>query len=65
MGLGQPYTTSNRLIVVPYWLAAAVFALAPSAWMIARRRRFGLLGVMILMAALAVVLACLRPPAGS
>jgi hypothetical protein len=32
MGLGRPYTTSERLIVAPYWFPAIVFALAPLAW---------------------------------
>jgi hypothetical protein len=64
MGMGRPYTTSNRLIVVPYWCPAAVFALAPLAWIIGTRRRFGLLSVMILVAVTAVVLACSRPPTG-
>lgn len=63
-GLGQPYTITNRLIVVPYWFPAAVFALPPVAWLIATRRRFGLLSAMLLMAAIAVVLAGLRPPHG-
>jgi hypothetical protein len=60
-GLGQSYTTTNRLIVVPYWFPAAVFALAPLLWVIRTRRRLGLLGVMILVAAIALFLACLRP----
>ncbi len=63
--MGQVITTSHRLIVVPYWFPAGVFALAPLAWLMRTRGRFGLLGVMILVAAIAVVLACLRPPAGS
>ena len=62
--MGQVITTSHRLIVVPYWFPSGVFALAPFAWLIRTRGRFGLLGVMILVAAIAVVLACLRPPAG-
>jgi len=33
MAAGQVYTTTQRLIVVPYWLHAGVFALAPLAWM--------------------------------
>jgi hypothetical protein len=65
LGMGQPYTTSHRLVVVPYCFPAAVFALAPLAWLIGTRRRFGLLGVMILVAAIAVFLACSRPPEGS
>jgi hypothetical protein len=63
--LGQPFTITSRLIVMPYWFPAAVFALAPHSWAIRTRRRLGLLGVMILVAAIAVFLACLRPPAGS
>jgi len=55
----------ERLIIVPYWFPAGFFALAPVARLIGTRRRFGLLAVMILVAAIAVVLACLRPPAGS
>jgi hypothetical protein len=39
MGMGQPYTTSNRLIVVPYWFPAGVFALAPLAWVLSRYRK--------------------------
>jgi hypothetical protein len=64
-GLGQAYSITNRLIVVPYWFLAAVFALPPVAWLIGTRRRFGLLAAMLLVAAVAVVLAGLRPPAGS
>jgi hypothetical protein len=61
-GLGQSYTIANRLIVVPYWFLAAVFALPPVAWLIRTRRRFGLLAAMLLVAAVAIVLAALRPP---
>jgi hypothetical protein len=64
-GLGQSYTNANRLIVVPYWFLAAVFALPPVAWLIRTRRRFGLLAAMLLVAAIAIVLAALRPPSGS
>ena len=64
-GLGQPYTIRSRLIVVPYWFLAAVFALPPLAWLIGTRRRLGLLAAMLLVAAIAVVLAGLRPPSGS
>jgi hypothetical protein len=60
-GLGQSYTIRNRLIVVPYWFPAAVFALPPVAWLIGTRRRFGVLTAMLLVAAIAVVLAGLRP----
>jgi len=63
--MGQVITTSHRLIVVPYWFPAGFFALAPFAWLIRTKRRLGLLGLMILVAAFAVVLACLRPPAAS
>jgi hypothetical protein len=38
MGMGQPYTISNRLIVVPYWFPAGVFALVPFAWIAWRYR---------------------------
>ena len=65
MGFGQPYSTPQRLIVVPYWFLAAIFALPPVAWIIGRKSRFGILGVMILVAAIAVLLACMRPPAVS
>lgn len=58
-------TTSHRLIIVPYWFPAGLFALAPLARLIGTRGRLGLLGVMIAVAAIAVVLACLRPPPGS
>jgi hypothetical protein len=64
-GLGQSYTIPNRLIVVPYWFLAAVSALPPVAWLIGTRRRFGLLAAMLLVAAIAVVLAGLRPPSDS
>jgi hypothetical protein len=64
-GLGQSYTIRSRLIVVPYWFLAAVFALPPLAWLIGTRRRLGLLAAMLLVAAIAVVLAGLRPPSGS
>jgi hypothetical protein len=62
---GGIITTSHRLIVVPYWFPAAVFASVPIAWMIGTRKRFGLLAVMILVVEIAVVLGCLRPPAAS
>ena len=62
---GGVITTTHRLIVVPYWFPAAVFASAPIAWMIGTRKRFGLLALMILVAAIAVIVACLRPPAAS
>jgi len=61
----QTYTIPNRLIVVPYWFLASVFALPPVAWLIGTRRRFGLRAAMVLAAAIAVVLAGLRPPSGS
>jgi hypothetical protein len=32
-GMGQPYAMTNRLIVVPYAFPAAIFALAPLAWL--------------------------------
>jgi hypothetical protein len=62
---GGFFTSSHRLIVAPYWFPAAVFASAPFAWMVGTRKRFGLLAVMILVAAIAIVVACLRPPAAS
>jgi hypothetical protein len=62
---GGVITTSHRLIVVPYWFPGAVFASAPIAWIIGTRKRFGLLALMILVAAIAVIVACLRPPAAS
>ncbi len=65
MGLGQTWSTPQRLIVVPYWFLAAIFALAPVVWITGRKRRIGIRGVMILVAAIAVVLACMRPPAVS
>jgi len=37
MGMGQAYTTANRLVVVPYWFPAGIFALAPLGWMAASR----------------------------
>ena len=64
MRFGEPYSIDSRLIVVPYWFPAAVFALPPVAWLIGTRRRFGLLAAMLLVAAIAVVLAGLRPPPG-
>jgi hypothetical protein len=57
MGMGQPHTTSNRLVVVPYWFPAGVLALAPLAWAAGLRRRVGLLDLMILVAAVAFGLA--------
>jgi hypothetical protein len=56
-GGGQPFSISNRLIVVPYWSPAGVFALAPLAWAAGVRRRVGLLDLMIIVAAVALVLA--------
>ena len=52
-------------VVVPYWFPAAVFTLSPVALLIGTRRRFGLLAAMLLVAAIAVVVAGLRPPRGS
>jgi hypothetical protein len=60
---GGVFITSHRLIVVPYWFPAVVFASVPIAWIIGTRKRFGLLAVMILVAAIAVVVACLIPHA--
>ena len=63
MPMGHTFSIPQRLIVVPYWFLAAIFALAPVAWITGRKRRIGIRGVMILVAAIAVVLACMRPPA--
>jgi hypothetical protein len=38
IGFGQPWTSSHRLIVVPYWLLAGVFALPPLARVLRRYR---------------------------
>jgi hypothetical protein len=57
IGTGQLFWTSNRLIIVPYWSPAGVFALAPLAWAAGVRRRVGLLDLMIIVAAVALVLA--------
>ncbi len=57
MGLGQPYSMTERLIVVPHWFPAGMFALAPLAWAAGVRRRVGVLDLMILVAAVALVLA--------
>ena len=62
--MGEVFTISQRLIVVPFWFPAALFALRTVVWLIAKRKRFGLLAVMIFVSAIAVVLACLRPPDG-
>lgn len=58
-GLGQAFTISNRLIIVPYWFPTILFALAPLAWAAGVRRRPGLIDLMILVAVVAVVLALL------
>jgi hypothetical protein len=50
---------SYRLIVVPYWFPAGVFALAPLAWAAGLRRRVGLLDLVIIVAAVALGLALL------
>jgi hypothetical protein len=57
MGMGQIYWSSYRLVVVPYWFPVGVLALAPLAWAAGLRRRVGLLDLMILVAAVALVLA--------
>lgn len=57
MGMGAVYHMSYRLIVVPYWFPACVFALAPLAWAAGARRRVGLLDMLILVAAVAFGLA--------
>ena len=54
---GDPFVTSNRLIVVPYWAPVCGFALAPVAWAAGFRRRVGVLDVMIIVAAVALALA--------
>jgi hypothetical protein len=54
---GQPFVVSNRLIVVPYWFPVGAFAPAPLAWAVGVRRRVGLLDLMIIVAAIALVLA--------
>jgi len=36
----RPPVTHHRLIVVPYWLPAALFAIPPAVWLIALRRRW-------------------------
>jgi hypothetical protein len=64
-GGGQPFRSSNRLIVVPYWFPVGVFALSPLAWAAGLRRRVGLLDLMIIVAAVAVVLALLASLAAS
>jgi hypothetical protein len=56
-GMGQPYRLLNRLIVVPYWFPVGVFALAPFAWAAGVRRRVGVLDLMIIVAAVALLLA--------
>jgi hypothetical protein len=56
-GGGQPFRRSKRLIIVPYWFPAGVFALAPIAWAAGARRRVGLLDLILIAAAVALVLA--------
>lgn len=57
MGIGQPYSSSHRLIVVPYWFLAGVLALPPLAWARGLRRRVGLVDLLFIVAALALTLA--------
>jgi hypothetical protein len=57
MGMGQIYRMSYRLVVVPYWFPVGALALPPLAWAAGLRRRVGLLDLMIIVAAVAVVLA--------
>jgi hypothetical protein len=57
MGMGQPYTGSYRLIIVPYRFPAVVLALAPLAWMAGLRRRVGVVDLMIIVAVIALALA--------
>jgi hypothetical protein len=57
MGLGRPYTSTHRLIVVPYGFPAVVLALAPLAWAAGLRRRVGLIDLLLTVAAIALALA--------
>jgi hypothetical protein len=57
MGMGQPYSMSYRLIVVPYWFPTGVLALAPLAWAAGLRRRVGLADLLLIVAAVALTLA--------
>lgn len=57
MGMGQPYSMTYRLIVVPYWFPTGVFALAPMAWAAGLRRRLGLVDLILIVAAVALMLA--------
>jgi hypothetical protein len=57
MGWGQIYWSSYRLIVVPYWFPVGVLALAPLAWAAGLRRRVGVVDLMIIVAAVALLLA--------
>jgi hypothetical protein len=57
MGMGQPYTTTYRLIVVPYWFPAGVLSLAPLAWAAGLRRRVGMVDLILLVAAIALTFA--------
>jgi len=36
---GTGFTTRHRLVVIPYWFPAALFAVAPSWWIVSRLRR--------------------------
>jgi hypothetical protein len=56
MGMGQAYRASYRLVVVPYWFPTAVLAVAPVAWAAGFRQRVGLIDLVIIVAAVAVVL---------
>jgi hypothetical protein len=38
-GMTGLFTTNHRLIVVPFWCPAALFALAPALWLVGRYRR--------------------------
>lgn len=64
-GGGRPFSTSRRLIVVPYWFPVGVFALAPLAWAAGVRRRVELLDLVILEDEATVVLALRAFPAAS
>jgi hypothetical protein len=57
MAMGQPYTASYRLIVVPFWFPAGVLALPPLVWAAGLRRRVELVDLMIIVAAIALALA--------
>ena len=55
--MGDIYTLSERLIVVPYWFPTGALSLAPLAWVAGLRRRVGLVDLMLIVAAIALALA--------